>query len=79
MVSVGRLALRRRPVQARSRLVARIHLSARKSRSAELVWLMQEDELVRLAQNHVPPWTSSAQHDEAEEPVQDQPPSLGAQ
>ncbi len=30
--------------------LARVHLSARKSRSAELVWLLQGGELVRLAQ-----------------------------
>jgi phosphohistidine phosphatase len=32
--------------------LARVHLSARKSRSAELVWLFQADELVGLAVNH---------------------------
>lgn len=32
--------------------VACVHLSARKSRSAELVWLMQVDELARLARNN---------------------------
>jgi phosphohistidine phosphatase len=58
--------------------LARVHLSARKSRSAELVWLLQADELVRLAQNHASPWTSSAHHDEAEGTAQDQPPSPGA-
>jgi phosphohistidine phosphatase len=31
--------------------LARLHLSARKSRSAELVWLLQADELVSLAVN----------------------------
>ena len=52
--------------------LARIHLSARKSRSAELVWLMQADELVRLAQNQTPPpLPSAAAHDEAGAPVQD--------
>jgi phosphohistidine phosphatase len=35
--------------------LARIHLSARKSRSAELVWLLQADDLVGLAQNQTPP------------------------
>jgi phosphohistidine phosphatase len=34
--------------------VARVHLSARRSRSAELVWLLQAGELVRLAQSHSP-------------------------
>jgi len=32
--------------------LARVHLSARKSRSAELVWLLQPDELVSMTQNH---------------------------
>jgi phosphohistidine phosphatase len=46
--------------------VARVHLSARKSRSAELVWLLQADELVSLAQNHSsPPAASSDPHDGA--------------
>jgi phosphohistidine phosphatase len=34
--------------------LARVHLSARKSRSAELVWLLQADELVSLTQNNAP-------------------------
>ena len=37
--------------------LARVHLSARKSRSAELVWLLQADELVSLTQNHTPATT----------------------
>ena len=32
--------------------LARVHLSARRSRSAELVWLLQGSELVRLAQKN---------------------------
>jgi phosphohistidine phosphatase len=32
--------------------LARVHLSARKSRSAELVWLLQADPLVSLTHNH---------------------------
>jgi phosphohistidine phosphatase len=36
--------------------LARVHLSARKSRSAELVWLLQADQLVSLVQkNSAPP------------------------
>ena len=50
--------------------LARVHLSARKSRSAELVWLLQKDELVRLAQNHAPP-SATPPHDEAGKPRQD--------
>jgi phosphohistidine phosphatase len=50
--------------------LARVHLSARKSRSAELVWLLQENELVRLAQNHAP-LSAAAPHDEGEGPAQD--------
>lgn len=50
--------------------LARVHLSARKSRSAELVWLLQARELVRLAQNHAAP-SAAAPQDEAEEQTQD--------
>jgi phosphohistidine phosphatase SixA len=50
--------------------LARVHLSARRSRSAELVWLLQAHELVRLAQSTAlsPKLTSD---DEVEEPAQD--------
>jgi phosphohistidine phosphatase len=50
--------------------VARVHLAARKSRSAELVWLLQADELVSLASNHLPP-PSAAPDAEAEAAAQD--------
>jgi len=50
--------------------LARVHLSARKSRSAELVWLMQAGELVRLAQNHAPSSGPPGQP-ETGEPAQD--------
>jgi phosphohistidine phosphatase len=49
--------------------VACVHLAARKSGSAELVWLLQADELVSLALNHSPP--SAAQDTDAREPAQD--------
>jgi phosphohistidine phosphatase len=49
--------------------VACVHLAARKSRSAELVWLLQADELVSLALNHSPP--SAARDTDAREPAQD--------
>ena len=51
--------------------LARVHLSARKSGSAELIWLLQADDLVRLAQNHGPLPTSTASRDEAEEQAQE--------
>jgi len=35
--------------------LARVHLSARKSRSAELIWLLQADELVSLAHKNSAP------------------------
>ena len=50
--------------------LARVHLSARKSRSAELVWLLQAHELVSLAQNHAPP-NGLAPQEEGDEPAQD--------
>jgi phosphohistidine phosphatase len=49
--------------------LARVHLSARKSRSAELVWLLQARELVRLAQNQAPSNGTTAQ-EETGEPAQ---------
>jgi len=49
--------------------LARVHLSARKSRSAELVWLLQADELVGLAQNRTAP-SGPPVHDEVA-PAQD--------
>jgi phosphohistidine phosphatase len=54
--------------------VARVHLSARKSRSAELIWLLQADELISLATNHSPPpavAADAAPDAAAEEPAQD--------
>lgn len=50
--------------------LARVHLSARKSGSAELVWLLQAKELVRLAQSSAPS-PQPASDDEAEEPARD--------
>jgi hypothetical protein len=50
--------------------LARVHLSARKSRSAELVWLLQAQELVRLAQNHSPS-NGTPPQEETEEPAPD--------
>ena len=50
--------------------LARVHLSARKSRSAELVWLLQAHELVSLAQNHAPS-NGLAPQEEGDEPAQD--------
>ena len=50
--------------------VARVHLAARKSRSAELVWLLQADELVGLAQNKAPS-PRPVSDDEAEDLAQD--------
>ncbi len=50
--------------------LARVHLSARKSRSAELVWLLQARELVALAQNHAPHNGLDSQ-DEGEPSAQD--------
>jgi phosphohistidine phosphatase len=49
--------------------IARVHLSARKSRSAELVWLLQAEELVSLALNHSSP--SSTADAESGEPARD--------
>jgi hypothetical protein len=49
--------------------LARVHLSARKSRSAELVWLLQAEELVRLAQSHAPS-QGSPEPPKTEEPAQ---------
>ena len=46
--------------------LARVHLSARKSGSAELVWLLQADELVSLALNH----SSAAPEDSPAEPAE---------
>lgn len=50
--------------------VACVHLSARKSRSAELVWLLQAHELVRLARNSTAS-NGHAPQAETEEPAQD--------
>jgi phosphohistidine phosphatase len=44
--------------------LARVHLAARKSRSAELVWLLQADELAGLGAGPSPP-TSVASPDDA--------------
>jgi len=49
--------------------LARVHLSARKSRSAELVWLLQAHELVSLAQNPASA-DGSPTHDAPDEPLQ---------
>jgi phosphohistidine phosphatase SixA len=51
--------------------IARVHLGARKSRSAELVWLLQADELVSLASRNSSPSSAAAPHDEAEQPDRD--------
>jgi phosphohistidine phosphatase len=44
--------------------LARVHISARKSRSAELVWLLQGSELVGLCGNHLSPAADPAPDDE---------------
>ena len=46
--------------------LARVHLSARKSGSAELVWLLQADELVSLALNHSSPAAEASPAEPAE-------------
>ena len=51
--------------------IARVHLAARKSGSAELVWLLQADELVSLASNSSSPASPPAQDAGAREPAQD--------
>ncbi len=51
--------------------IARVHLSARKSRSAELVWLLQADDLIRLALNNSSPSSVAAPDAEAGESAQD--------
>jgi phosphohistidine phosphatase len=51
--------------------IARVHLAARKSGSAELVWLLQADELVSLASNSSSPTSSPAQDAGAAEPAQE--------
>ena len=51
--------------------IARVHLAARKSSSAELVWLLQADELVGLASSNSSPPSVAAQDTEAVEPAQD--------
>lgn len=48
--------------------IACVHLAARKSRSAELVWLLQADELVSLALNNSSPTSAGAPDTEAGEP-----------
>lgn len=50
--------------------VACVHPSARKSRSAELVWLLQAHELVRLAQNYTAASNGHAPREETKEPAQ---------
>ena len=48
-----------------------MHLSARKSRSAELVWLLQADELVSLALNHSSPSPATPPAEPATESAED--------
>jgi len=50
--------------------IARVHLAARKSRSAELVWLLQADELVSLASSNSSPASPAVPDAEAGEPTQ---------
>ncbi len=51
--------------------IARVHVAARKSRSAELVWLLQADELVSLASSKSPPSSATAPEAESRESAQD--------
>lgn len=51
--------------------IARVHLAARKSRSAELVWLLQADELVSLALSNSSPASAPVPDPEPEGPAQD--------
>jgi len=50
--------------------IARVHLAARKSGSAELVWLLQADELISLALNNSSPASAAAPDAESGEPAQ---------
>jgi len=51
--------------------IARVHLAARKSSSAELVWLLQADELVSMASHNSSPSSAAPADAEAGESAQD--------